>query len=53
MGSIQVMGDLYNSLFATQISNPEIMVDYKVWSQIKRSLPANYTIPGPNLLKLK
>jgi hypothetical protein len=45
-----VIGDLYNSLFAIQASNPSLMVDYKVWNQIKASLPTGYLIPDPYIM---
>lgn len=49
MGPVYVLGDLYNSLFTIQTSNPEIAVEYKIWNQIKAGLPPNYTIPDPNM----
>jgi hypothetical protein len=45
-----VIGDLYNSLFASQTSNPSLMVNYEVWNQIKSSLPAGYLIPDPYIM---
>jgi hypothetical protein len=47
-----VIGDLYNSLFAVQTSNPDLMVDYEVWNKIKASLPAGYTIPDPLIMNV-
>jgi hypothetical protein len=45
-----VIGDLYNSLFAIQASNPSLMVDYEVWNRIKASLPTGYLIPDPYIM---
>ncbi len=40
-----VTGDLYNRIFAVQISNPNIVVDYAVWNAIFKSLPRSYRLP--------
>lgn len=40
-----VISDLYNRLFARQVSNPEILVDYAVWNRIKSQLPKDYVLP--------
>jgi hypothetical protein len=45
-----VIGDLYNSLFAIQASNPSLMVDYEVWNKIKASLPVGYILPDPLIM---
>jgi hypothetical protein len=47
-----VIGDLYNSLFAIQASDPTLMVDYEVWNQIKASLPTDYIIPDPYIMNV-
>jgi hypothetical protein len=47
-----VIGDLYNSLFATQTSNPSLMVDYQVWNKIKASVPTGYQIPDPYIMNV-
>ncbi|MFS0840001.1 hypothetical protein [Paenibacillus sp. UNC499MF] len=44
---VYVMGDLYNSLFSVQVSNPDYLVDYKLWNQIRAGLPDNYRMPDP------
>lgn len=44
-----VMSDLYNRLFAVQVSNPEVIVDYVIWNRIKSQLPKDYLIPDPSV----
>lgn len=44
-GSIKVIGDLYNRIFAVQTSNPEVLVDYAVWNLIFEGLPKDYKLP--------
>jgi hypothetical protein len=52
MESFKVIGDLYNSFFLVQISNPDIMVDYQVWNHLKAILPADYKLPDMNILSV-
>ena len=47
-----VICDLYNRIFTSQISTPELLVDYRVWNQIFESLPENYKIPDNEVLKI-
>jgi hypothetical protein len=47
-----VIGDLYNSIFAIQASNPSLVVDYVVWNKIKASLPVGYIIPDPLIMNV-
>ncbi|MVO97958.1 hypothetical protein [Paenibacillus lutrae] len=49
---VYVMGDLYNSLFSVQVSNPEYLVDYKLWNQIRAGLPDSYRMPDPVILHI-
>lgn len=51
MDAFLVIGDLYNGLFATQTSDPDIMVDYRVWNKIKATLPSDYKLPDPTILE--
>lgn len=44
-----VMSDLYNRLFAFQVSNPDVIVDYVIWNRIKSQLPKDYIIPDPDV----
>ncbi|MEF2967949.1 hypothetical protein V3851_19135 [Paenibacillus sp. M1] len=41
----QVPGDLYNRIFATQVSHSELLVDYALWNKIVASLPKDYQLP--------
>ncbi|MBJ6362067.1 hypothetical protein ACFOQM_12275 [Paenibacillus sp. GCM10012307] len=43
--SFQVTIDLYNRIFQQQLPNPEVQVDYEVWTRINNSLPAHYSLP--------
>lgn len=40
-----VIGDLYNRIFYTEVSTPEVLVDYHVWNRIAKSLPPDYKLP--------
>lgn len=40
-----VLGDLYNRIFVTQISDPMLSVDYAVWNRIFSGLPKDYLLP--------
>ncbi|KQX49166.1 hypothetical protein ASD40_13650 [Paenibacillus sp. Root444D2] len=51
MDSFYVIGDLYNSLFSVQVSNPDFLVEYKLWNQIKNNLPETYTMPDPIMIQ--
>ncbi|NMO95872.1 hypothetical protein [Paenibacillus lemnae] len=42
-----VMSDLYNRVFAVQVSNPDLMVDYVIWNRILSQLPRDYVLPDP------
>jgi hypothetical protein len=50
MNSPLVICDLYNRIFSSQISTPELLVDYNVWNQIFAALPENYQIPDNEVL---
>ncbi|MCR8645185.1 hypothetical protein NV379_21250 [Paenibacillus sp. N1-5-1-14] len=50
--SFTVIGDLYNCLFSAQISNPEVLVNYQVWNQIKANLPKGYKLPDPVIVDI-
>jgi hypothetical protein len=45
-----VICDLYNRIFSSQISTPELLVDYQIWNQIFASLPENYLLPDAEVL---
>lgn len=45
MEQFLVIGDLYNGMFSQQTSDPDLMVDYRVWNQIRAALPSDYTLP--------
>lgn len=47
-----VICDLYNRIFSTQISTPELLVDYMVWNQIFASLPLHYQLPDHEVLSI-
>ncbi|WP_159881060.1 hypothetical protein [Paenibacillus puerhi] len=51
MDLTQICGDLYNRLFTVQISSPQLMVDYEVWTRIFESLPEGYTLPDETILQ--
>jgi hypothetical protein len=51
MESFKVIGDLYNGLFAVQMSNPETVVDYVVWNHIKASLPKDYRLADSEFIE--
>ncbi|SDD30877.1 hypothetical protein SAMN02799630_02749 [Paenibacillus sp. UNCCL117] len=51
MNLTHICGDLYNRLFAVQISSPELRVDYEVWTRIYESLPEGYTLPDYEILQ--
>jgi hypothetical protein len=44
--SIDVNSDLYNYLFTAPLSNPELVVDDRVWKRIAASLPQGYGLPN-------
>ncbi|WP_169456502.1 hypothetical protein [Paenibacillus pinihumi] len=48
--SFPVTGDLYNRIFQQQISNPEVQVDYEVWTRINTLLPAHYSLPDNKVI---
>lgn len=45
-----VTGDLYNRIFAVQITSPGVVVDYEHWNAIFRSLPRSYVLPDMPLI---
>ncbi|MBP1905098.1 hypothetical protein J2Z32_001723 [Paenibacillus turicensis] len=47
-----VICDLYNRIFSSQISTPELQVDYMVWNQIFSSLPDHYQLPDHEVLNI-
>lgn len=47
-----VICDLYNRIFSSQISTPELLVDYMVWNQIFASLPDHYQLPDHEILNV-
>lgn len=42
---LEIIGDLYNRLFAWPISNPDVVVDYFTWNRLYNSLPEDYSLP--------
>lgn len=49
MSEIKILSDLYNSVFQSQVSTPNILVDYKLWNRILDELPADYILPDPRI----
>jgi hypothetical protein len=49
---ILVIGDLYNRLFHVPSSNPELLVEYELWTQLSTNLPPGYVLPDYPLLGL-
>ncbi|MEW9700284.1 glycosyltransferase family 4 protein [Paenibacillus sp. SI8] len=47
---MEIIGDLYNRLFAEQVSNPDVTVDYFIWNRIYNSLPSDYSLPDQTFL---
>ncbi|MCD1258086.1 hypothetical protein B5M42_004435 [Paenibacillus athensensis] len=52
MSEFSVLSDLYNRLFAVQISNPDLSVDYWVWNTIYAELPQGYTLPDMQIVQV-
>jgi hypothetical protein len=46
MESFDVNSDLFNFLFTAQVSNPELVVDNRVWKRIAASLLQGYDLPN-------
>jgi hypothetical protein len=47
---IEIIGDLFNRLFAEPVSNPDVTVDYFAWNWLYNSLPADYLLPDQPFL---
>jgi len=49
MNEIRILSDLYNSVFQSQVSTPNVLVDYRLWNRILDELPPDYILPDPRI----